>query len=310
MSIAARSPIPLAACAALLVISAACVAAGQQPPLCGAEPVVEELTLQSRDAALRAVLHVPAGPGRHPAVVLVHGSGRATAEDMSRWSARRFLDRGVAVLAYDKRGVGKSTGTYSGVGAANSDEMFSVLAGDALVAIEALKGRPDIHASQLGLFGNSQGGWIAPLAASRSRDVKFVVSLSGPAVTVGEENAYSRLAGADPGSLQGLSDTEIATQFAAFKGPHGYDPIPVLRGLATPSFWIIGERDRSIPVRETLDNLTRLARESARPITIKAIPGADHGMRDAATGRPVDYWPDLFAWLAPIVTLRPCRTGL
>lgn len=291
--------------AAILVTWAGCASAPAPLP-CGTPPAVEQLTLQSREASLRAVLHRPDAPGRHPAVVLVHGSGQVTADHMLRWTSQRFIDMGIAVLAYDKRGVGESSGFYTGIGPANSDHMFSLLADDALAGIAALKAMPAIDGAQLGLFGSSQGGWIAPLAASRGPDVRFVISLSGPAVTVGEENAYSFLAGADPGSRQGLSDAEIEAQFARFTGPHGYDPFPVLRSLETPSLWIIGERDRSIPVRKTLDNLGLLVRDDARPITIHAAAAADHGMRDTGNGSPYDFWTPIREWLRSRVTVRAC----
>ena len=103
-------------------------------------------------------------------------------------------------------------GEYTGIGPANSERMFDLLAQDALAGVEALARRDDIDPARIGIFGVSQAGWIAPLAASRSNQVAFVVLLSGPAVTVGEEIAYSKVAGEDPGSLQGLTDDEIAAK--------------------------------------------------------------------------------------------------
>lgn len=204
---------------------------------------------------------------------------------------------GIAVLAYDKRGVGESTGEYSGVGPGNSVAMFDLLAADVIAGVETLARRRDIDPRRIGLVGNSQGGWIAPLAASKSRDIAFVVSLSGPAVTVGEEIAYSNLAGADPGSQQGLADAEIDRRFRAFTGPHGYDPVPVLRALQTPTLWVLGERDRSLPVARSIENLERIKADDRRPITIQVIPGADHGLRNPSTGERPDIWSLVAAWL-------------
>ena len=120
--------------------------------------------------------------------------------------------------------------------------------------------------------------------------------VSGPAVTVGEEIAYSQLAGDDPGSLQGLDDAEIDRRIAAFTGPHGYDPAPTLASMTAPSFWVLGERDRSIPLRQTVAALTRL-RDGGRPIALHVIQAVNHGMRDASTGRPADMWPPIIQWL-------------
>jgi dipeptidyl aminopeptidase/acylaminoacyl peptidase len=263
----------------------------------GASVSAVDLSIPSRNATLAATLRFPAtGAGPFPAIVLAHGSGLITRTEQ-RPLAERFLALGLAVLTYDKRGVGESTGTYVNVGTARSVEIFGLLADDALAGLHAIKDRPDIDPSRIGLGGASQAGWITPLAASRSSAVKFVVILSGPAVTVGEEMEYSRLAGADPGSIQGLSDAEIDRRMREFKGPFGYDPVPVLEQLSTPSFWVQGEQDRSVPMAQTLAILDRI-RVSGRPVTVLRLPGADHSLRNPTTGARPDFWPQVRMWLS------------
>ena len=263
----------------------------------GAAAVTEvELSIPSRNATLAATLRFPStGKPPFPAIVLAHGSGLITRTEQ-RPMAERFLAMGLAVLTYDKRGVGESTGTYVNVGTARSIEIFGLLADDALAGVHAIKDRPDIDANRVGLGGASQAGWITPLAASRSSAVRFVVILSGPAVTVGEEMEYSRLAGADPGSIQGLSDADIDRRMREFKGPYGYDPVPVLEQLTTPSFWVEGEYDRSVPMAQTLATLDRI-RLTGRPITVLRLPGADHSLRNPVTGARPDFWPQVRMWL-------------
>ena len=207
-----------------------------------------------------------------------------------------LLSMGLAVLTYDKRGVGGSTGTYVNVGTARSIEVFGDLSDDALACVAALKARKDIDVRRIGLGGNSQAGWIIPLAASKSKDVAFLVITSGPAVTVGEEMEYSRLAGEDPGSIQGLSDAEIDRRMKLFKGPHGYDPVPVLEKLSTPSIWIEGEHDRSVPMVQTLATLERLKR-AGRPVSVMKLPGANHALYNPVTGERPSYWPRVQEWL-------------
>jgi uncharacterized protein len=275
----------------------------------------DRLILESRGARLAAAVRLPdsssgglakaaaAARERYPGAVLVHGSGRVTGEELLERAGRRLTAMGFAVLAYDKRGVGGSTGEYASIGPANSDRMFDLLAADALAGIVALKARRDIDPSRVGLVGFSQAGWIMPLAASRSRDVAFVVIISGPAVSVGEEIAYSNLAGEDPGSEQGIADAEIERRMKAFKGPRGYDPAPVLRALATPSFWILGEKDRSIPLARTVSTLRDIARIEQRPITLHVIPGVDHRLMDP-TGRQPDIWRPMEEWFKSRRVLR------
>ena len=287
------------------------LATGSRPPVPGLRPPEDPLTLESSGARLAATVRLPtAGLAKarppYPGAVLVHGSGRVTGIELLESAGRRLVALGSAVLAYDKRGVGGSTGEYTSIGPANSDRMFGLLADDALAGIAALKARRDVDASRVGFVGFSQAGWITPLAASRSRDVSFVVIISGPAVSVGEEIAYSNLAGEDPGSEQGVADAEIERRMKAFKGPHGYDPVPVLRTLSTPSFWILGEKDRSIPLARTVATLNDLARTHGRPISVHVIPGVNHRlMYPAATrpaeasaeaGRQPDFWRPMEEW--------------
>ena len=275
---------------ALAILAGACTTTP------AAQPREFELTLSSKDAQLAARLHLPPGTGPFPAAVLVHGSGRMTATQMLSNNGRALLAMGMAVLAYDKRGVGGSTGEYTSIGPGNSERMFDLLAADALAGIEALSGRADIDKSRVGLFGVSQAGWIMPVAAARSGQVKFVVVLSGPAVTVGEEIAYSRLAGEDPGSRQGLSREEIAREYAAFKGPHGFNPRPWIAAMKAPSLWILGERDHSLPVPQTIANLEEVKKESGK-IWIHVLPGVNHSLRNPVTGEQPDFWRVVADWL-------------
>ena len=89
--------------------------------------------------------------------------------------ARFLIRRGIAVLGYDKRGVGGSTGDWN-------TASFEDLAGDVVAAFGYLKTRSDIDATQIGLLGVSQAGWIMPLAAVRAKDLAFVISISGAGV--------------------------------------------------------------------------------------------------------------------------------
>jgi dienelactone hydrolase len=126
---------------------------------------------------LAGTLVLPAGAGRHPAIVLFHGSGP---QERDLFMARWFASQGLAALAYDKRGVGESTGDFRAV-------PFMELCDDGLAAIAYLKSRKEIDSKRIGVWGLSQGGWLGPLAASRSADVAFVIAVSGPGVSPGEQ---------------------------------------------------------------------------------------------------------------------------
>src|SRR5579863_6992940 len=146
--------------------------AGCALPEAGPSPETREESVRfaSGNLMLAGTLILPAGPPRYPAVFLFHGSGRQARD---RSTARWFAEQGFAALTYDKRGVGESTGDFRA-------GPFMDLCDDGLAALEYLKSRKEIDARHIGVWGLSQGGWLGPLAASRSSDISFVIAVSGP----------------------------------------------------------------------------------------------------------------------------------
>ena len=140
-----------------------------------------------------------------------------------------FAPQGIAVVTYDKRGVGASTGVFEAPGAESSVRIFADLAGDVLARVGFVKRHPDIESGQIGLFGTSQGGWIVPLVASQSDDVTFTICASGATNTVGLSDYYDALA--DDSSL---SIDQAIERLPDFSGVHGFDPLPYLQELTIP----------------------------------------------------------------------------
>ena len=163
--------------------------------------VSEDVTFHNGAVRLSGTVTVPKGTGRHPAVILIHGAGRTIpTRDFGYWSSY-FSGHGLAVLAFDKRGGGASTGD------ANTGT-YEDLADDVLAGLTYLQSRPDIDPRRIGFYGTSNGGYIAPLAAARSGGrVAFITVRSGSARRVGNNIAYE--VGNDLRS-QGFSDAEIA----------------------------------------------------------------------------------------------------
>lgn len=171
-------------------------------------PYVEEQVTFSNTPAgisLSGTLTLPKGTGPFAAAVLIAGSGPED-RDGTIANHKPFLvlsdyltRRGIAVLRYDKRGIGQSTG---------SAEMATTmdLAGDAQYAIAYLKTRKDIDPARIGLIGHSEGAMIAPTIAASSPDLPWVVLLAAPA-TKGEDtllNQSDLIARAG-----GLSDAQV-----------------------------------------------------------------------------------------------------
>jgi len=132
----------------------------------------EEVTFKNGDVVLSGTLVLPSGKGPHPALIRIQGAGPQTRRNAyDGW----FAYHGVAYLSFDKRGAGKSTGDWRQAG-------ISELADDVLAAVRFLRQRSDIDPDQIGIEGDSEGGWIAPAVATRDPKIKFVVIWAGPAM--------------------------------------------------------------------------------------------------------------------------------
>jgi dienelactone hydrolase len=254
------------------------------------------LTVSTEGASLTGRIWFPkSGRPPFPAVVLVHGSGRMTRDDM-QYARAHMLSMGLAVLGYDKRGVGESTGEYDDVGVFTSPTRMPLLGRDALAMLRALRRHDGVDASRVGFFGVSQAGWIIPaaLGGARSGEVGFAIIQSGPAGSVGDEYAYSQATGDGIRSHDDLTPEQIDARVDAYEGPAGFDNLPILRRVRTPLLWLVGEADESIPVRHTLRNLKALA-DGGVPIALRTYPGANHSL--SAPSGPVPFWDDVRAWL-------------
>jgi dipeptidyl aminopeptidase/acylaminoacyl peptidase len=215
---------------------------------------------------------------------------------MARYVVGPMNAMGVAVLAYDKRGVGDSTGNYFSVGTANSVEGLGRLADDASRAAKVLASHKGVDPTRVGLMGQSQAGWIIPIAALHDPGLSFSIIVSGPAVSVGYEILHGRLTNELNPSAATVSAEEAARQLKAFTGPHGYDPIPTLNALKTPTLWLMGDRDINLPLKETVEALQKLPQTSNGVLTLIRYPEGDHGLfRPDHTREP--YFEDIRAWL-------------
>ncbi|MCB1025563.1 MAG: alpha/beta fold hydrolase [Acidobacteria bacterium] len=157
----------------------------------------KEINIQNGEAKLSGTLLIPNSKGKHPAIILLHGSGSLSRTSFGPFPYF-FLSQGFAVLIYDKRGAGLSEPKDK---RATLAEMRS----DAIAGINFLKKRKDI--SKIGLWGTSQGGYLAGLVASKNKDVGFVINQSGMAVTAAEQDVYRVQSEM---KADNFTDTEIA----------------------------------------------------------------------------------------------------
>jgi pimeloyl-ACP methyl ester carboxylesterase len=288
----------------------------------------EEVRWRNGAVELAGTLYLPAGNGPHPAAVFLHGWGDwSRAEQLFSRHARRLARDGLALLIYDKRGCGESSGDWRRAS-------FADLADDALAGTSLLRRHARIRPDRIGLFGTSLGGSIALLAASRSPEVAFIATLSlstsSPAdhaptmiaatlrrarhgeaeiaAAVALDRQIKQVYRTDTGWDDARAAVErCATQpwFAAagielhprespvwrwYRDlPMDLDPVPLLERLEIPFFAALGEEDPLVPAEREQAILESIAREHDRDFTVVVIPGVGHTLRKRS-GWPIERW--------------------
>jgi uncharacterized protein len=239
-----------------------------------------DVTFERQGTRLTGVFRRPDGGGPHPAVAFVDGSGPA---ERDGWDdeAEVLAAAGFASLAWDKPGCGGSGGDWR-------DQSLQDRAAEALAAADCLAAQEGVDPRRMALLGASQGGWVGPLAASRSAEVAAVISLSGPGVSPYAQEAYRvehmlRDAGAgdqvadalaffhhradrlrrgddleevladqlshrDAPWYPVLGDDGVVEHLAFMARIYDYDPAPALARVTCPLLAIWGARDTYVPV--------------------------------------------------------------
>ncbi len=160
----------------------------------------EDIFFKNGEAILAGTLLTPLSKSRHPAVVFLHGAG-PEGRFGSRFLAEEVARKGIAALIYDKRGVGESKG------ASWTTSSFEDIAMDAVAGINFLKQRSEIDPKKIGIYGHSNGGFIAPLVVSLSADISFAIAAASHGGVAWEQDIY-RVRNAIGG--EGYSESEIA----------------------------------------------------------------------------------------------------
>jgi uncharacterized protein len=274
--------------------------------------VTRDVSFPSGGATIAGTITVPPGAGRHPGLVILQGSGRLD-RHFESISNGIYTSMGLAVLSFDKRGAGMSTGTFPGELA--TPDGIATQAADAAAAARFLMAQPEIDPRQVGFDGNSQGGWVAPLAAERVPGLKFEILISAPAVTSDQQNLYAEFSGGSdfvPKEPEAAIDAQVRAASGCRADLGCYDPAPALKVLNTPTLWMYGQLDRQVPVRVSVANLASYKNPNW---TVDVLAGGSHGTVETANGLNSEvssaarfagsYFADVRAWLTARVTLPP-----
>lgn len=283
---------------------------------------------------LAATLTMPNGAGPFPAAILIVGSGPHD-RDEAIMGHKPFLvladyltRHGIAVLRFDKRGIGKSTGDYKNATSAD-------FAADTEAGIAFLKTRTEINPKKIGLIGHSEGGIIAPMVAAKDHSVAFIALMAGTgikgsdllpmqgrlvAMAMGQPAAEAEKSETiNRGLYQAIAsgrDREDATAKAEaymaslmpktdprylaveqslpnlaspwFRFFLSYDPAPAFKQVKCPVLALNGAKDLQVPPKEDLAAI-KAALAGNPDVTIIELPGLNHLFQTADTGAPSEY---------------------
>jgi pimeloyl-ACP methyl ester carboxylesterase len=288
----------------------------------------EEVRFVSGRDTLAGSLIRPAGPGPHPAAVLVQGRGYGSRSETAQWG-RLLARNGVAALAFDGPGTGRSTGTRN-VATAESRTA------DVHAALDLMLAQGDI--GPVGLWSYSAGGWIVPeVAADRPGDVAFVITMVGPATGLAEQQghvtqafmrasgqpftpdeyaaayAYQKAtvdlaqAGLPWSSYQQINPAARAARWAEhalipeslgdadldyFRRRRGFRA-PRWEQVQAPVLAVFGEEDPIVPYAENVPELRRRLLDNP-DATVVVLRGLDHSLARPPATVGEGAWPDRY----------------
>ncbi|MBC7879571.1 MAG: prolyl oligopeptidase family serine peptidase [Anaerolineales bacterium] len=241
----------------------------------------EDVAFTSADGAVMAgLLTSPETSQPYSAFMMLHGSEPGVKDGFGQQVlAHYMISQGIALLTYDKRGVGDSEGGYSE--SANASNI-NLIASDAVAGADYLSTRPEIDPAKIGLIGGSQAGWVIPIAAAQSDKVSFFVINSGPVISFAQEDRYSSVT--NDGDSATTYDAEKLDQTLREMQPSGVDPIPVIAELTQPGLWLWGSVDKSVPAKVSAENLQAIIDSGKSNFSYVILPNGDHNLNESAHG--------------------------
>ncbi|WP_433833000.1 alpha/beta hydrolase family protein [Flavobacterium anhuiense] len=283
---------------------------------------------------LAGTLSLPKKEGNFPAVILITGSG-AQNRDEEALGHKPFLvladyltKKGIAVLRFDDRGFGASTGDFKS--ATTMDFVKDVQS-----AVDYLKTRKEIDKNKIGLIGHSEGGIIAPIVAGKSKDIAFIILMAGTGVrgdklllmqkehierqmgvseeevkkgqetykeiyklvissSVNDEKLHKNIKDIFKSKLS-LNEEKATVYTVQVINPWMYDflkldPEPFLEKVKCPVLAINGSKDLQVPAEENLQGIQKaLTKGGNKKTTIKELPNLNHLFQECKTGLPTEY---------------------
>ena len=302
-------------CVWLLAILLAAVGVPVAPAAAEPQPVrtTDVTFVGAGGVVLHGIVVAPTPSGkRRPALVMLEGAGNRGRQELQP-VAEVFARHGVITLIYDKRKVGYSLLRRD----------YGLLAADAVAAVALLATRRDVDPSRLGLWAQSEGAYVAPLACRRSSAIKFLITVGAVGVTPAVQTAWGydqflRHAGVGTGLRHTLEITTLRTMISAGLFPEAnFDPVPAWQQIRQPVLAEWGEFDRVALPRESSTAIEGALRRGGNTrYTMRFISGVRHNLNltadggfDRITSRPADYGAYERHWIDDLARTEPSRIG-
>ena len=191
------------------------------------QPLVRtDVQFHNDTVTLAGTLWEPVGRGPFPAIVLLQGAGEETRYAMRQYPYF-FVSHGYAVLTYDKRGSGASTGDWH-PWVAGTD----VLAADAAAAVQLLRARSEIRPDDVGLLGISNGAWVTLRTAAHTPNIAFVIPVVGSGIPMWQQELYRIANEGRAHNLAPVDQAALERFMSALYSPLTFDSLPRLAAVA------------------------------------------------------------------------------
>ena len=249
---------------------------------------IQEVKFESQGVTLAGSILGPKNP--FAAVVIVHGSDPVKREIEF---AKRLAKEGIAVLTYDKRGVGESGGVYVGpsVGTNNIDTTnLNLLSNDANEAVKTFRTYLKEKKIPIGLVGFSQAGWIMPITASKNHQIEFMVLFSCPTITTLEQLRFQFYTNGNNNFWENHTDADAREHTKNDPDKYQFvatDPKNSLNMLSIPGLWLFGEKDIQIPVKLCIEQLNSF-KVQGKPFEYTLFPTLGHDTSSENISEPFD----------------------
>lgn len=220
--------------------------------------------------------------------IIVIGGSKANKSADTKSAVPLFIGPDTAVVLFDRRGYGASTGVFDPPTTHNSQWQIPAIGSDVARIAEYLKA---YGFKKVGAAGSSMGGWVAASAAAQSDDIDFIIGIVGGVVSVATSDAF------DQATDEGLNIERALIKAQDESSAESYDPIIDLEAISQPGFWVFAENDRSNPSQLDIERLDALI-ASGQSFSYRLVKNADHNLTDVSTGEFIGEWiPDLHAFI-------------